>query len=71
MKTYMQYTSAADCIINILADQDEKDAIALFTEVAAARFDKASLAKIIADLSDLHGYLTCNEIVTQAPANSP
>jgi hypothetical protein len=66
-----QYTTAAECIVNILADQNEKDAIALFTEVAAARFDKASLAKVVTDLSGLHDYLSCNEIVTKAPANFP
>jgi hypothetical protein len=69
--TLQQYTSAAECIVAILAAQNEKDAIALFSEVAAARFDKASLAKVLTDLSGLHDYLTCNEIVTKAPANSP
>jgi hypothetical protein len=66
-----QYTSAAECIIAILAAQNEGDAIALFSEVAAARFDKASLAKVVTDLSGLHDYLTCSEIMIKAPANSP
>jgi hypothetical protein len=66
-----QYTSAAEHIINILAAQNEQDAIALISEVAAARFDKASLAKVVTDLSGLHDYLSCKEIVTKAPANSP
>ena len=54
--------------INILAAQNEEDAIALFSEAAAARFDRANLAKVVADLSKLHDWLSHNEIT---PANSP
>jgi hypothetical protein len=62
MLTGWQYATAAECIINILAAQNEEDAIALFSEAAAARFDRANLAKVVADLSKLHDWLSHNEI---------